>query len=111
VITVSGGLALGRLGSGGTAVSGSETSAFIYLEDSGHGADELLSVVRHADVENLGSQSRFDLAEMSLRARLLTAIVLIAAVYPVLPPAVQKYLLEEAGLAAAVAQVFSLLKF
>jgi hypothetical protein len=71
---------------------------------------EDLQAVRPAEVDRL-SRSRFTLATLSLRNRLLAAVVLITAVYPFLPPEVQKYLLEEVGLAAAIAQIFSLLKF
>jgi hypothetical protein len=85
-----------------------EISVSAPLGDVGQGADDL-RVVRRADVDELG-KSWADLATLSLRSRLLLTVVLIAAVYPVLPPEVQKYLLEDVGLAAAFAQIFSLLQ-
>lgn len=63
-------------------------------------------MIRRADVDEL-SRSRFTLTTLSLRNRLLATVALIAAVYPFLPPEVQKYLLDDVGLAAAVAQIFS----
>jgi hypothetical protein len=71
---------------------------------------EGFQVIRRADVDEL-SRSRFTLTTLSLRNGLLATVALIAAVYPFLPPEVQKYLLDDVGLAAAVAPIFSLLKF
>lgn len=90
---------------GGTAVAKSATHA-----DLGELAAEEFRVVRYAEVEELG-KSRFDLSAVSLRTKLFAAIVLLAAVYPFLGPDVQKYLLDEVNLSAALAQIFSLLKF
>ena len=103
-ITASGGLALRPMGFGGTAV----TKSVAHGDLLGRATEEL-GVVRRADVERLG-KSRFDPTALSLKSRLLLTIVLIAAVYPVLPPEAQKYLLDDVGLAAALAQIFSLLK-
>lgn len=104
-ITGTGSLALSRMGFGGTAVTTSVTHADLL----GQAAEEF-QVVRHADVEQLG-KSRLTRNALSLRNQLLAVIVVIAAAYPFLRPEIQKYLLDEAGLAAAFAQIFSLLKF
>jgi hypothetical protein len=75
-------------------------------------ATEGFSLVRQADVEKLSAQASRGglLAMLSVNQRILVAVILIAAVYPVLPPDLQKVLSDEAPLAAALAAVLTLLK-
>jgi hypothetical protein len=74
-------------------------------------ATERLEVVRQIDVDELSEQaSRGGLARLSANQRILVAVILIAAVFPVLPPEARQAILEDAGLAAAIAAVLVLLK-
>jgi hypothetical protein len=69
-------------------------------------------VVRQIDVDELSAQaSRGGLARLSANQRILVAVILIAAVFPALPPEARQVILEEAGLAAAIAAVLALLKW
>ncbi len=67
---------------------------------------------RQGDVDDLSDQaSRGGLAaRLSANQPILLAVILIAAVFPVLPPEAQKAILDDAGLAAAVGTVLALLK-
>ncbi len=74
-------------------------------------ATEGLEVVRQIDVNELSEQaSRGGLARLSANQRILVAVILIAAVFPALPPEARKVILEDAGLASAIAAVLVLLK-
>lgn len=74
-------------------------------------ATESLEVVRQIDVDELSEQaSRGGLARLSANQRILVAVILIAAIFPALPPEARQAILEEAGLAAAIAAVLALLK-
>ena len=87
------------------------TGRVVALADAGAGTDSL-TVVRHADVEKLTERaSRGELpARLSANQRILVSIILIAAIYPVLSRELQRTVLDEAGLAAALAAVLILLK-
>jgi hypothetical protein len=74
-------------------------------------ATEGLEVVRQIDVNELSEQaSRGGLARLTANQRILVAVILIAAVFPALPPEAQKVILEDTGLASAIAAVLVLLK-
>ena len=74
-------------------------------------ATEGLEVVRQIDVNELSEQaSRGGLARLTANQRILVAVILIAAVFPALPPEAQKVILEDTGLASAIAAVLMLLK-
>jgi hypothetical protein len=74
-------------------------------------ATESLEVVRQIDVDELSAKaSRGGLARLSANQRILVAVILIAAIFPVLPPEARQAILEDAGLAAAIAAVLVLLK-
>jgi hypothetical protein len=74
-------------------------------------ATEGLEVVRQIDVNELSEQaSRGGLARLSANQRILVAVILIAAVFPALPPEARKAILDDSGLAAAIAAVLMLLK-
>jgi len=74
-------------------------------------ATEGLDVVRQIDVNELSEQaSRGGLARLTANQRILVAVILIAAVFPALPPDAQKVILEDTGLASAIAAVLMLLK-
>lgn len=62
-------------------------------------ATEGLEVARQIDVNELSEQaSRGGLARLSANQRILVAVILIAAVFPALPPEARKVILEDAGL-------------
>jgi hypothetical protein len=72
---------------------------------------EGLDVVRQIDVNELSEQaSRGGLARLTANQRILVAVILIAAVFPALPADARKVILEDAGLASAIAAVLMLLK-
>ncbi len=75
-------------------------------------AVDALSVVRETDVDELKAEvARGGWASrLSANQRILAAVILLAAIYPFLPPAAQKVLLEDATLAAALGTVLLLLK-
>lgn len=71
---------------------------------------ESVTGVRQGDVDEVTAQaSRDGIAGLSGRQQMVVAVVLMAAVYPVLPPDVRSRILEDATLAAAVAAVLGLL--
>ena len=68
-------------------------------------------LVRQIDVDELSAQaSRGGLARLSASQRILAAVILIAAIFPALPPEARQAILEDAGLATAIAAVLALLK-
>jgi hypothetical protein len=72
---------------------------------------EGLPVIRPAEVAEVTRQaSRGGLARLSANQRILAAVLLIAAIYPLLPPEVQEWLNKEPGIAAAIAAVLVLIK-
>jgi hypothetical protein len=74
-------------------------------------ATESLEVGRQIDVNELSEQaSRGGLARLSANQRILVAVILIAGVFPALPPEARQAILEDTGLAAAIAAVLVLLK-
>ena len=74
-------------------------------------ATESLEVARQVDAAELSEQaSRGGLAKLSANQRILVAVILIAAVFPSLPPAARQAILDDALLAAAIAAVLALLK-
>jgi hypothetical protein len=74
-------------------------------------ATERLEVVRQIDVDELSEQaSRGGLARLSANQRILVAALLIAAIFPALPPEVRHAISDDAGWAAAIATVLGLLK-
>ena len=87
------------------------TGRVVALADAGAGTDSL-TVVRQPDVEALSAQASRGVspARLSGNQWILVAVILIAAIYPMLSPELQKTVLDEAGLAAALAAVLVLLK-
>jgi hypothetical protein len=82
----------------------------VTLEEAGTGT-ESLEVVRKIDVNELSEQvSRGGLARLSANQRILVAALLIAAIFPALPPEVRHAISDDAGWAAAIATVLGLLK-
>ena len=74
-------------------------------------ATESLEVVRQIDADELSEQaSRGGLARLSANQRILVAVILIAGIFQALPPEARQAILEDAGLAAAIAAVMALLK-
>ncbi|MGO9293675.1 MAG: hypothetical protein ACLP52_07310 [Streptosporangiaceae bacterium] len=74
-------------------------------------ATDGLGVVRRVDVDHLSAQaSPSGLARLSANQWILLAVILIAAIFPVLTPDAQKAILDDATLAAAVTVVLGLLK-
>jgi hypothetical protein len=74
-------------------------------------ATESLEVVRQIDVDELSEQaSRGGLARLSANQRILVAVILITAVFQALPPEARQAILDNAGLAAAIAAVLVLLQ-
>lgn len=84
----------------------------VLVTDADEGtASESVEVVRQIDVDELSEQaSRGGLARLSANQRILIAVILIAAVFPALPPEARQAILDDAGLAAAVAAVLLLLR-
>jgi hypothetical protein len=85
---------------------------FVYSADEGRATDGL-SVVRQADVEKLGSEAsrgKLPAVLQSANRRILVAVVLLAAIYPVLPPEVQTALRNEGALMSALTAILALLK-
>lgn len=85
---------------------------FVYSAEKGRGA-ERMTVVRQADVDKLGdeaSRGKMPAVLQSANHRILIAVVLLAAVYPVLPPEVQAALSNEQALLSAFATILALLK-
>jgi hypothetical protein len=94
----------------GTLTSGAPAAVLVTGVDVG-AATESLEVVREIDVDELSEQaSRGGLARLSANHRILVAVILIAAVFPALPSEARQAILEDAGLAAAIAAVLVLLK-
>jgi hypothetical protein len=82
----------------------------VVFEDMGSGT-ESLEVVRRIDVDELSEQaSRGGLAKLSGNQRVLIAVLLIAAIFPTLPPEVRRVISDDAAWAAAIGTVLSLLK-
>ena len=80
------------------------------LADAG-AATDILEVVRKIDAKELSEQaSRGGLARLTANQRILVAVILIAAIFPALPPEARQAILEDSGLAAAIAAVLLLLK-
>jgi hypothetical protein len=74
-------------------------------------ATETLEVVRQIDANELSEQaSQGGLARLSANQRILVAVILIAAIFPALPPETRQAILEDTGLASAIAAVLLLLK-
>lgn len=86
--------------------------ATVLVTDADVGAPtESLEVARRIDVDELSEQaSRGGLAGLSWNKKILVAVILIAAVFPALPPEARQAILDDAGLAAAIAAVLALLK-
>ena len=84
----------------------------VHVTDADKGTvTESLEVVRQIDVDELSDQaSRGGLARLSANQRILVAVILIAAIFPALPPEARQAILKDAGLAAAIAAVLALLK-
>jgi hypothetical protein len=83
-----------------------------YPADTGSAADSL-SVVRQADVEKLSSEAargKLPAVLQNANHRILVAVILLAAIYPVLPPEVQAALNHEGALLSAIAAILALLK-
>jgi hypothetical protein len=94
----------------GGAVVAAEGTVTVFSADVA-AATESLTVVRQVDVDELSTRaSRGGLARLSANQRILAAVILIAAIFPVLPPEVQARILDDATLAAAVAAVLVLIK-
>ena len=92
----------GSVGMPAMAVAG---TVFVSAADAGS-ATEAFSVVRQADVEKLSAwASRGGIARLSTNQRILVAVILIAAIFHMLPPAAQAQILDGATLAAAVTTV------
>ena len=74
-------------------------------------ATESLEVVRQIDADELSAQaSRGGVARLSANQRILVAVILIAAVFSVLPPEARPAILEDTTFAAAIAAVLVLLR-
>jgi hypothetical protein len=74
-------------------------------------ATEGPTVISTADIEELDAQaSQGRITALTFKQRILAAFILIAAVYPVLPPDVQQALLGDAALIAALAAVLALIR-
>jgi hypothetical protein len=74
-------------------------------------ATESLEVVRQIDADELSEQaSRGGLARLSANQRILAAVILIAAIFPALPPEARQAILDDALFVAAIAAVLALLK-
>jgi hypothetical protein len=83
-----------------------------YPADAGVATD-VLSVVRQVDVDELSleaTRGKLPAALQSGNRRILMAVVLLAAIYPVLPPEVQTALRNEGPLMAAIAAILALFK-
>jgi hypothetical protein len=82
----------------------------VIVSEGGAAADSI-SVVRQADIGEVGERaSRGGLAALTAVQWLLAAVILIAAVYPFLPPQVQAEIQGEAALVAAIAAVLAIIK-
>lgn len=93
------------------AVAGAPAPTVLVTSADAGTATEGLQVVRQIDVNELSEQaSRGGLARLSANQRILVAVILIAAVFPALPPEARKVILEDTGLASAIAAVLLLLK-
>jgi hypothetical protein len=93
----------GTLTAGAPAVR--VTSADAVAAADGPGA------VRQIDADELSEQaSRGGLARLNANQRILIAVILIAAVFPALPPETRQAILDDTLLAAAIATVLGLLK-
>lgn len=92
----------------GTLTGGAQVP--VTLAGAGAGT-ESIEVVRTIDVNELSELASLGgLARLSANQRLLVAVILITAIFPALPPEVQRVILDDAGWAAAVATVLGLLK-
>ena len=94
----------------GAAAQAPGATVLVTAADAGAGNDSL-EVVRQIDVDELSERaSRGGLARLSANQRILVAVILIAAIFPALPPEARQAITEDAGLAAAIAAVLILLK-
>ena len=91
------------------AMSGSAVTASSASGDFAQAWDEI-KTHRYPDMEKLSSKLPKNRAEISANQIILVAVLLVAAIYPVLPPEVQKYLTTEAGLMSALAAILALIK-
>ena len=100
------------IGAPAAGVTAKAPGATVLVADADVGAaTESLEVVRQIDVDELSAQaSRGGLGRLSPNQRILVAVILIAAIFPALPPEARQAILEDAGLAAAIAAVLALLK-
>ena len=95
---------------GAATARGSATAVAVVAEDY-ITMTEGLPVIRPAEAAEVTRQaSRGGLARLSANQRVLAAVLLIAAIYPLLPPEVQEWLNKEPGIAAAIAAVLVLIK-
>jgi hypothetical protein len=94
------------------AATATAPGATVLVSDADVGAAaENIEVVRRIDADELSAQaSRGGLARLSANQRILVAVILITAIFPALPPEARQAILEDAGLAAAIAAVLALLK-
>lgn len=87
-----------------------QPTVLVTLANTG-AATETLEVVRQIDANELSEQaSQGGLARLSANQRILVAVILIAAIFPALPPETRQAILEDTGLASAIAAVLLLLK-
>jgi hypothetical protein len=102
-------LTIGAPAAGATAKAPGAT-VLVTSADVG-AATESLEVVRQVDADELSEQaSRGGLARLSANQRILAAVILIAAIFPALPPEARQAILDDALFVAAIAAVLSLLK-
>lgn len=100
----------GSLAGSAVAVSAADGTLTVFSADAA-AATESLTVVRQIDVDELSTRaSRGGLARLSTNQGILVTVILIAAIFPVLPPEAQARILDDAALAAAVAAVLALIK-
>lgn len=71
---------------------------------------EEVRTYRFPDMEKLSSDLPKNRATISANQLILIAVLFVAAIYPVLPPDLQRYLATEAGLMSALAAILTLLK-
>lgn len=101
------------LGSIGSILTVMPPAGTVVVSDADTGAaTDRVEVIRQVDVDELSAQPGrpSPAAALPVNQLILIAIVMIAAVFPVLPPDVQKALMDDATLTAALAAVLGLLK-
>ena len=102
-------LTIGVPAAGATAKAPGAT-VLVTSADVGAATDSL-EVVRQIDADELSEQaSRGGLARLSANQRILAAVILIAAIFPALPPEARQAILDDALFVAAIAAVLGLLK-